>query len=53
MTESVGSERQVGLGILVGLLIAPQTGPELRARLLSRLSESRTGGLPRDEDLSL
>ena len=41
-----------GLGVLVGLLLAPQTGPELRARLLSRLGEGR-GGLPRDEDLSL
>ncbi|WP_426573188.1 hypothetical protein [Aquihabitans sp. McL0605] len=42
-----------GLGIVVGLLIAPQTGPELRASLAARLAEGRTGGLPRDEDLSL
>ena len=42
-----------GLGVFVGLLIAPQTGPELRARLLARLSDARNGGLPADEDLSL
>ena len=40
------------LGIFVGLLIAPQTGPELRARLQSKLAD-RTGGLPADEDYSL
>ena len=40
------------IGIAVGLLIAPQTGPELRARLQAKLAD-RTGGLPAEEDYSL
>ncbi len=40
------------VGIAVGLLIAPQTGPELRARIQAKLAD-RAGGLPADEDLSL
>ena len=40
------------LGIVVGLLVAPQTGPELRARIQAKLAD-RTGGVPADEDLSL
>lgn len=40
-----------GLGVVVGLLVAPQTGPELRARLQSRLAGS--GITPSDEDLGL
>lgn len=31
-----------GLGVVVGLLVAPQTGPELRARLQAELA-ARTG----------
>jgi hypothetical protein len=42
-----------GLGILVGLLIAPQTGAEMRMRLLARLSEARNGDIPDDADLTL
>ena len=41
-----------GLGIFVGLLIAPQTGPELRARLQAKLADRRSG-LPAEEDYSL
>ena len=41
-----------GLGIFVGLLIAPQTGPELRARLMARLADSRCGA-PIDAELGL
>ena len=37
------------LGIVVGLLIAPQTGPELRARIQARLAE-RDGGLPAEQE---
>jgi hypothetical protein len=41
-----------GLGVAVGLLVAPQTGPELRARLQARL-----GGpdpvIPSEADLTL
>lgn len=40
------------IGIAVGLLIAPQTGPELRARIQAKLGD-RAGGLPADEDFSL
>jgi hypothetical protein len=34
-----------GLGVLVGLLVAPQTGAELRARLQAGLA-ARTGTAP-------
>ena len=37
-----------GLGVLIGLLVAPQTGPELRARIQARLAG---GGEPVDGDL--
>ncbi len=40
------------IGIAVGLLIAPQTGPELRARIQAKLAD-RSGGLPAEEDFSL
>lgn len=40
------------IGIAVGLLIAPQTGPELRARIQAKLAD-RAGGLPAEEDYSL
>lgn len=42
-----------GIGVFIGLLIAPQTGPELRARLASRFAEARNGGLAVDDDLTL
>ncbi|MCB1040307.1 MAG: YtxH domain-containing protein [Acidimicrobiales bacterium] len=38
-----------GLGVFVGLLVAPQTGPELRARLQARLAGERD--LPVEADL--
>ncbi len=38
-----------GLGVFVGLLVAPQTGPELRARLQARLAGERD--LPVEVDL--
>ena len=38
-----------GLGVLVGLLVAPQTGPELRARLQAKLAGARD--LPVEADL--
>jgi hypothetical protein len=41
-----------GLGLLVGLLLAPQTGAELRAAIQAKL-EGREPGVPADEDLSL
>jgi hypothetical protein len=37
------------LGIAVGLLIAPQTGPELRARIQAKLAD-RSGGLPAEQE---
>ncbi|HWJ61727.1 MAG TPA: YtxH domain-containing protein [Acidimicrobiales bacterium] len=37
------------MGIAVGLLIAPQTGPELRARIQAKLAE-RSGGLPAEQE---
>ena len=37
------------LGIFVGLLIAPQTGPELRARIQAKLAD-RSGGLSPEEE---
>lgn len=39
-------------GIVFGLLIAPQTGPELRARLQGMLAD-RSNDLPAEEDYSL
>lgn len=38
-----------GLGVLVGLLVAPQTGPELRARLQAKAAGRRD--LPVEADL--
>jgi hypothetical protein len=37
------------MGIAVGLLIAPQTGPELRARIQAKLAD-RNGGLPAEQE---
>jgi len=37
------------MGIAVGLLIAPQTGPELRARIQAKLAD-RSGGLPAEQE---
>lgn len=37
------------VGIAVGLLIAPQTGPELRARIQAKLGD-RAGTLPAEEE---
>lgn len=39
------------LGVGVGLLIAPETGAELRARLQARLDPG-AGGLPLDDPLA-
>ncbi len=39
-----------GFGVVLGLLIAPQTGAELRARLQAKVAE-RSGGLPIEDDL--
>ncbi|HRW38843.1 MAG TPA: YtxH domain-containing protein [Aquihabitans sp.] len=38
-----------GIGVLVGLLVAPQTGPELRARLQAKVAGRRE--LPVEGDL--
>jgi hypothetical protein len=44
----------LAIGVAIGLLIAPQRGSVLRARLAQKLRESNaTSGLPADEDLSL
>lgn len=37
------------IGIAVGLLVAPQTGPELRARVQAKLAD-RSGGLPAEQE---
>ena len=37
------------LGIAFGLLVAPQTGPELRARLQAKLAD-RSGALPAEQE---
>ena len=42
-----------GLGVVVGLLIAPQTGPELRARIALKLAERSEGAVGPDEGLGL
>ena len=34
----------VGLGVGIGMLVAPQRGAELRAQLQARLAEARSGG---------
>lgn len=39
------------IGIAVGLLIAPQTGPELRARLQAKLA-GPAGDLPAEQDIA-
>lgn len=36
------------VGIAVGLLVAPQTGPELRARIQAKLADR--GALPAEEE---
>ena len=41
------------IGIAVGLLIAPQTGPELRARLQAKLAARNGDEFPAEADLSL
>jgi len=42
------------LGVVVGLLFAPQRGAQLRAELRARLEQAGTAaGLPADRDLSL
>lgn len=44
----------LAVGVAIGLLIAPERGAVLRARLAQKLRESNaTSGLPADEDLSL
>ncbi len=44
----------LAIGVGIGLLIAPQRGSVLRARLAQKLRESNgSSGLPADEDLSL
>ena len=40
-----------GLGVVVGLLVAPQTGAELRARLEAKLAAGRTEPVMVDGDL--
>ena len=40
------------IGVAVGLLIAPQTGPELRARLQAKLA-APGGGLPPEQDIAV
>ena len=42
-----------GLGVVVGLLVAPQTGPELRARIALWLDERSGGAIGPDEGLGL
>ncbi|MCB0962389.1 MAG: hypothetical protein KDA98_03675 [Acidimicrobiales bacterium] len=42
-----------GLGVVVGLLVAPQTGPELRARIALALAERSKGAVGPDEGLGL
>jgi hypothetical protein len=39
------------IGVAVGLLVAPQTGPELRARLQAKLA-GPAGDLPLEQDIS-
>jgi len=36
------------LGVAVGLLVAPQTGPELRARIQAKLADR--GALPAEQE---
>ena len=45
----------LAIGVGIGLLVAPQRGAVLRARLAQKLREANGagGGLPADEDLSL
>ena len=44
----------LAIGVAIGLLVAPQRGAVLRARLAQRMRESNaSSGLPADEDLSL
>ena len=44
----------LGIGIAVGLLVAPQTGAELRARLQAKLAaHSGDDAIPDDVDLTL
>lgn len=38
----------LAVGIAIGLLIAPQRGAVLRARLKARIDEARGGPLPED-----
>lgn len=40
------------IGVAVGLLVAPQTGPELRAKLQARLAKDTTPA-PLGTDISL
>ena len=44
----------LAIGVGIGLLIAPQRGAVLRARLAQKLRDSNAAsGVPADEDLSL
>jgi len=44
----------LAIGVAIGLLVAPQRGSVLRARLAQKLREANgTAGVPADEDLSL
>ena len=40
------------VGVAIGLLVAPQTGPELRARLQAKLA-APAGGLPPEQDINV
>ena len=40
-----------GFGVALGLLLAPQTGAELRAKLAARAAARRQAGNPVDGDL--
>ena len=45
----------LAVGVGIGLLVAPERGADLRARLQARLAEARGGGdaMPADADLTL
>ena len=41
-----------GFGVVVGLLVAPQTGAELRAQLAARIAEAGGDGGPEADPLA-
>ena len=41
----------LALGVGIGLLVAPQRGAQLRARLMDRLAEARSGAEELADDL--